>query len=283
MPSEAEWNRVPRWRQGRVLTGSVTQELIEKSIDFIRPAKIGHCSLVVISQDCDLVREPGVEPYVELLLCHEVTSPQPQFLHGRNPRRLQFQVVGSSGEELWMDASVHDRFRIEKERLENTGADGIQIQLDAQRLRILRHWLAKRYTRPAFPDAFNLRLEGARKRLETLFKSPDSKAVTGIYLDLSDQELPDDKPYEIGVRITAFAESWDDTDSRASLINFESRLVEILEDCSGLEIADDDISTLPEEDLSVAELRRFKRLDRDYRSLPEDNHAALPISPDREP
>ena len=36
-----------------------------------------------------------------------------------------------------------------------------------------------------------------------------------------------------------------------------------------MNVADDDIHTLPEDDLTLADLRRFRRLDRDYRSLPE--------------
>ena len=36
----------------------------------------------------------------------------------------------------------------------------------------------------------------------------------------------------------------------------------------------DDIEVKPEEDLTLAELRHFRRLDKDYRSLPEKNGSA---------
>ena len=55
-------------------------------------------------------------------------------------------------------------------------------------------------------------------------------------------------------------------DTRALL---EERFSSILDDCPGVNVADDDMHTLPEDDLTLADFRRFRRLDKDYRSLPE--------------
>lgn len=147
--------------------------------------------------------------------------------------------------------------------------------LAAQDVRLLSRWFARRYTRPAFPDAFNLRLNVVDQRLERLFKSKESRVVTGIFLEVADDEYADDQPYDIAVRVTAKAEAWDDNVLRDAVENFEARLSSILDNCDGISIFD--IQTLPEDDLTLADLRRFKRLDKDYRSLPEEEGVELPV------
>ena len=66
----------------------------------------------------------------------------------------------------------------------------------------------------------------------------------------------------------------EETGGRDALQGFEERFSSILDGCDG--IADHDIRTLPEDDLTLADMRRFRRLDRDYRSLPERDDAASP-------
>ena len=56
----------------------------------------------------------------------------------------------------------------------------------------------------------------------------------------------------------------------------------ILDDCPGIIVADDDIQTLPEDDLNLADLRWFRRLDKDYRSLPEGAGVEQPAEGDGE-
>ena len=102
-----------------------------------------------------------------------------------------------------------------------------------------------------------------------MFESQEGEVGTGVFLDVAAGELVDDVPYEIAVRIAAKTEAWENEETPAALSRFEERLSTILDDCPGVIVADDDIQTLPEDDLTLADLRRFRRLDKDYRSLPE--------------
>ena len=278
MPSIAERIRASGWRQGSIVTGPDAHRLLRSSIDRVAEQDQSQFRLIVVSQDCDLVAHPNVEPYVELILCTKAERDQSLHRHGRNPRQLQIQMIGAGNDRAWFDVSVHDRFRVPKEELASVNKDKA-LRLENRDARALRRWLAKRYTRPAFPDAFNRRLQVVDRKLESLFKSRKGRVVTGIYVDVVEAELPEGTPYEIVVRATAYAHCWERKETSKLLEQFEERLAGILDDCPGIDILEDDIRVMPEDDLTVADLRNFKRLDRDYRSLAEESDTPLPIHP----
>jgi hypothetical protein len=134
--------------------------------------------------------------------------------------------------------------------------------------------VARRYTRAAFPDEFNRRLDSQARALERLLKSTDARLVTAIFVETSDQELPAGVPYRLDVRITAETWVWQDSNTRRQVEAFGERLDGLLSDCEG--IALDDIATIPEDDFTLAQLRVYKRLDVNCRSLPDDTACAVP-------
>ena len=145
------------WRQGRFARHCDHRTLLDGSADRVPVSVPTPFRLVMVTQDCDLVREPDIEPWVELILCREVAKVEPLYLNGRNPRLLHLQPICSQEPAPWLEISIHDRFRIAKEKLTGLSADET-VRLEADAVRLLSRWIAKRYTRPAFPDAFNRRL-----------------------------------------------------------------------------------------------------------------------------
>ena len=268
MPQVSDLVRAAGWRQGSIARPADTEALLAASVDRVPEPGESTVRLVATTQDCDLVQEPEIEPFVEFIVGRETEAVEPLYRYGRNPRLLHLQTAGEDESGPWLHVSIHDRFRVGKETLIGIEVDQ-EIRLEPDDARLLSRWIAKRYTRPAFPDAFNARLDAADRRLEKLYKSREGEIVTGVFLDVADDEIVDDVPYEIAVRITARAGAWEYEPTRAALSRFEERLSTILDDCPGVIVADDDIQTMPEDDLTLADLRRFRRLDRDYRSLPE--------------
>lgn len=256
------------WQQGSLLCRTDHATMLSAAVDTPPFGSEEPVCLIVINQICDLVANPDIEPHVELVCGRFVDRPDPIYRHGRNPRRIHLALSCGGNTTRWIDISIHDRVRVRKEAFGEMRPDGDTILPD-QDIHLLRRWIAKRYTRPAFPDAFNERLATVEKKLEALWKSPAAYPVTGIYLQVSGAEFPHEVPYELGIRITARAEAWEDKGQLAQLDQFEETFSEILEDCSGLVIANDDIQTIPESDMTVADLRIFKRLDVDYRSSPD--------------
>ena len=268
MPRVADLVRAAGWRQGRIARPADTEALLVASVDRVPEPGEAIVRLTAVTQDCDLVQEPDIEPFVEFMVCWETETVEPLYRHGRNPRLLHLRTVGEDRPGPWLHLSIHDRFRVRKQTLTGIAVDD-ELRLEPDDARLLSRWIAKRYTRPAFPDAFNVRLDAVDRRLERLFKSPEGRVVTGVFLDVVDDEFIDEVPYEIAVRITARTEAWEDEGARIALSRFEERFSSILDDCGGVNVAEDDIHTVPEDDLTLADLRRFRRLDKDYRSLPE--------------
>ena len=268
MPQVSDVVRAAGWRQGSIARPADNETLLAASVDRVPEPGESVVRLVAVTQDCDLVQEPDIEPFVEFIACRESEAVEPLYRYGRNPRLLYLQTIGEDGPGPWLHVSIHNRFRVGKETLTGMTVDE-ELRLEPDDARLLNRWIAKRYTRPAFPDAFNARLDAVGGRLERLYKSLEGEIVTGVFLEVADDENVDDVPYEIAVRITARIEAWENEVTRAALSRFEERLSTILDDCPGVIVADDDIQILPEDDLTLADLRRFRRLDRDYRSLPE--------------
>jgi hypothetical protein len=187
VPPVSDLIRTAGWRQGSIVGRADTEVVLAASVDQVPDRGVLPFCLVVVTQDCDLVQEPDIEPFVELILCKEVADAEPLYQNGRNPRLLHIQSIGLQEPASWLEISIHNRFRVQKEDLANLTADK-GTHLAAQDVRLLSRWIARRYTRPAFPDTFNRRLKTVDQRLERLFKSKDGRVVTGIFLDVADDE-----------------------------------------------------------------------------------------------
>jgi hypothetical protein len=245
-------------------------------VDRERLEALGHgtadCA-VVISQDCDVVQAVEVEPFLEVIAAKVLEPPRPDLLHGRNPRLIDIPVVAPVGRYLHI--SVHDRFRIEKHDLA-AHAPSATITLDREMTSQLAKWIAKRYTRVAWPDAFNERLAAVDDKLERLFKSDSGKVITGIWLNLDpvDEELDWNRDYRLAVWLTMRSDSMMDRNEVRRGEEFEQRLRQLLGSCKGIELYEIDIRK--ESDVSLEDLRLLRRLDKDYRSIANSPGGALP-------
>jgi len=228
---------------------------------------------VVISQDCDVVQTVEVESYLEVIAAKVLEQPRADLLHGRNPRLIDIPVVAPVGRYLHI--SVHDRFRIEKHDLA-AHAPSTTITLDREVTSQLAKWIAKRYTRVAWPDAFNERMATVDDKLERLFKSDNGKVITGIWLMLDpvDEELAEDRDYRLAVWLTMSSESMMDKTEVRRGEEFEKRLQQLLKSCNGIDLCE--IELRKESDVSLEDLRLFRRFDKDYRSIAASPVGALP-------
>ena len=135
---------------------------------------------MVISQDCVVVREHELEPCVELLCGGFVVAPDNRFIHSKHPRTVHLTCSdGSTHVEL----DIRRRVAVEKHRLATHCPDRDR-QLSGSDVRSLAAWVARRYTRPVFPDAFNNRLRAVEEKVDRLVKNDCSRPVTAVYLML---------------------------------------------------------------------------------------------------
>jgi len=210
---------------------------------------------VVVSQDCDVTNSSLVsEPTVEVIIGRPVRSEDGGLKHGRNPRRIQFPTSAFDYE-----ASVHDRFVLDRAPLRNRRPD--ETTLDTATVRSLASWLARRYDRVAFPTAFNARLKSRERMVFRELKR--CGVLSAVYLLLSPEELQQQSDYVIGVCGAVTREHDNPTDREAAIKALDKLCVE-LQKCVGIVVEDHEVRS--ESEISLDDLRLFRRWDVDYLS-----------------
>lgn len=271
-PREAASIKDDGWRQGSVLPDELAKILLrdnrlpwDSSPDDI---------LIVISHDCDITNASFVsEPYVELLRLKQVPRRDGNLDWGKNPRRYQF--VDHGGPPVVFETSVHDRARVPRNLLIGYQPNAAMKVDDETRSRLCR-WIAARYVRAAFPDAFNDRIAPAVTQLRTAFKS-DGENLTGIYLILVDEELPQTEDYQVVLFATMLDEHYRDHARRTAAQGLLDRIEAIFAGCSGVSFGTTELRS--ESEISLHDMRKLKRWDFDDLSLRQGQVEDLPPNP----
>jgi hypothetical protein len=253
--------RDANWRQGNLVQEDWTKLLLDRCLDNQPTALKWAKRLVVINQDCDIVADEDREPYIELLVGSTVRTSRPDFQKGKNPRWLQLPYSGGV-----LEFSIHNRFRVAKGDFVEVRRD-IDNPLDDSSKDYLRRWLGRRYLRSAFPDAFNARLNTS-KTLISFEKSELAKKVSVILFATVEEELMAESVYPLKALIGIS----DDT-SEDERDQIERRLTQALA-VDGINLIDLRLAT--EDDITYRNLRSYRRLDLDHRSLPDQEQVELP-------
>ena len=93
--------------------------------------------------------------------------------------------------------SVHDRVRVDRKYLTDYNPDDARA-FEAENIKRICRWIARRYVRAAFPNAFNDRVKSALDALtdRKTELNKQSDLFTGIYLRVGEAELRPDEDYE---------------------------------------------------------------------------------------
>lgn len=260
------------WRQGSALPSELVDSLTtERQFPWdVSSSDI----LIVLSHDCDITNASLLaEPNVEILRLRSVQERNGNLDWGKNPRRYQF-IDSRTVPPSIFEVSVHDRAVVPRDRLIGHFPDTAKSIDDSTRSRLCL-WVAARYTRAAFPDAFNDRIMPAVDELRPQFKSK-GHFITGIYLHVIDDELPQEEDYALQLIATMIHEHYVDPTMRASAQDLVNRIEAAIASCSGLSLAVTELRS--EAELSIAELRKLKRWDFDDLSLRRSGTQDLPPS-----
>ena len=232
------------WEQGSVLKpadvgGVVTEPALKLGPDDV---------LIVVSQTCDLVHPSFVgEPFVEVLKAAKVTESNGNLTFGKNPRRLQFEIAG-----VCYDASCHDRVRFKRELLVPLMPSLIH-QLDQRTVRVIVEWISKRYTRPAFPDEFNRRIDPKRSRLRDVLKR-HAGPIDEILINLTpDGEVKPNIRYKLTVWLVMRECDYENTEKKAQAEAAVVPLETHLNSCDGIEVTE--CKVLRESAITLDDLR----------------------------
>ncbi len=270
------------WRQGSLVGDALRDATCPEDRTHLADLDWSQVAAVVVSQDCDICAQEGLEPYVDALPFVPLNTVSPEEVQrdaqchgGRNPRRLVLTIPGRG----LMAAEQWRRLRISKRLFHGQEPQG---QVAVPDVICLRRWLGRRYTRAAFPDAFNDRLDASRKvrdKLDRLWASENAKAISGIYIrfidedvKLGDREITSpDEPYRIEVRVTYPVDTDPvtgiavvSTATKAAAEKVFETFDMMIDMVDGIEM--DDGKPIPETDFTLHDLRSYLRFDRDFRS-----------------
>lgn len=200
----ADSGRQFSWRQGDLLTGEAAVAL-------------GCCAqedadatfVVLISHDCDLAAEIEKEPISELIVGRRIDKMGGDS-YGKTARRLHIEYQTQDGPVI-LELMATAKQPIEKQKLFEFSPRN-DIQMDGRGIGILQRWLAARYHRAAFPEAFEDRLRAAvipgkrtfLKKIE-LILSDGGEHIRGLLFDLDEgkdieRKTPDDV-YQLGINV----------------------------------------------------------------------------------
>lgn len=187
------------WRQGDVLSPDHATQLGAIAED----AHDTHRALV-LSHSCDIARTEDIEPKVELLIAKIIEESAATLRNGHGIRKLHVHTEPSDGgNNEWLELEIDRKFTTDKGEFFNFGGRPIS-QLPADQRGVFRRWLAQRYSRSDFPNAFNtwLRDSGIDGKFDKLGKRY-SHSLVAVYFDFSDdteRDNPED-PYELGIQL----------------------------------------------------------------------------------
>ena len=243
---------------------------------------------VVITHDCDLAH-PG-EPIVEVIVATQLGSGSErdsQLSYGKNPRRLQLTYTGTDAAPLTVELKAFDRRDVPKHHFIEHAQQDKQLSLTKEEKRSLKLWLAARYGRPAFPNAFEerLRKHSGKRTVEQLIArilEPEAKYLVGLFFDLGEQrgtEAGNGELYALSISVV-YDSTEGGSDARLSAERVATNLRALFENTYGgpnvaTEIALDVCEAIADTHLTLADLRRVDQWRLEYISLRGDDQGAL--------
>lgn len=200
----ADFGRQFSWRQGDLLTGEAAVAL-----GYCAQEEADATFVVVISHDCDLTAEIEKEPIAELIVGRRIDK-LGGASYGKTARRLHIEYQ-TQDVPVVLELMATAKQQIGKQKLFKFSPRD-DVELDGRGIGILQRWLAARYHRAAFPEAFEDRLRAAiipgkrtfLKKIE-LILSDGGEHIRGLLFDLDEgkdieRKTPDDV-YKLGINV----------------------------------------------------------------------------------
>jgi len=272
------------WRQGDLLTQEAAAKLTA-----LNDAVGEKHRVVVITHDCDLPNDG--ETAVEVIVADVIIEANPQFSYAKNPRKLHLGYEIAGGQSIVVELRHAERRVIPKSEFEQHATRDGNALLPVDAKRALKQWLAARYGRPAFPNAFEDRLRKQVGKKNTVERQigkilePEAKHLVGLFFDLGEQrsaEVPAGEPYALSISVVYDATEGG-TQARQSAETVASQLRELFEKAFGTPdaatgIALDACEAVADTSITLADLRRVDQWRLEYISLGDgDQGDFLPV------
>lgn len=249
------------WKQGACLL--IDKSTVVHTVTQCMQERLQPGMYIVLSQDCDILNfSLEKEPVVEVIAANQIQQCNAELNTGKNPRQLHLDTNVSN---LFLEISPNNRHFISRGYLENYNPASIEIT--SRSLKILVNWIAKRYKRPGFPDAFNRRLDS--KLIEKIKRILSNKAVNtrGLFIRLhSEEELPQSETYNVILKLLVPKFNYEDEATLTNIQNGFDKILGLLEAVKGIKIIEESC-VQSEDDITLHHYLELKPWDFDYISF----------------
>lgn len=198
------WNRLTPWRQGHLLNEDAIDALLLRD-----PTDPELPLVIVATHDCDLAQTPEAEPRVEVIIGRRIADADGNCTHAKNARKLHLEFAGEL--PFWAEFEATAKVALNKEKL-NEFVPHPTAHLLPENRASFQLWLASRYRRSAFADAFEHRLTRETKLAEKISKAvkPHGALIAGVFFDVDEgREITRhdaDDPYVLDIILLHAAE-----------------------------------------------------------------------------
>ncbi|EPR5524694.1 hypothetical protein [Vibrio parahaemolyticus] len=179
-----------------LIDASVTEWLAPQLPESVRELCVDGNLLIISLYDCAVINPCFLsEPWVNVLIAKKIDSLNKQFQNGRNERRLHFSI-SADGQAEAFEVNASSIIQFEREKLlELEKHESYQVEEDSSQS--LKHWMAERFRRDVWPDAFNRSIKSAERRLKRFYERRNAH-LSGVYLKLDSwDEKPEGEKYEV--------------------------------------------------------------------------------------
>ena len=226
----------------------------------------------MICHDCDICcQEPEEEPTFECVPARRIAEAEVDgnLLAGKSPRRLQLRL--GDGEIYALRAN--ERLMLARQLFEQADYDG--KALSPQNLKVLRHWLRRRYDRTSLPTELVDRMRRVDQVLHRKLKA-HGDPVGSVWLTVDpERELEKSESYTVEVYLVMQVEEHAKPDKLRQTVQAAASVNAALAKCDGIQ--SEGIKVVSEEDISLDDLHELIRWDlEDYLSYRVDNSNLTP-------
>lgn len=268
------WTRDTPWRQGHILTMDAAEAL-----GLLHPEAPDSTCVVVIGHDCDLANDDlQVEPDVEVIIGRRLDQGNGSYFWAKAPRTLHVDVLRGDAAAIIELVATSKRL-VSKQALATFSPD-TAYSFSGKALSALRSWLAVRYNRAAFPDAFVDRMAQSKvdKRLTKIIE-PVGNLLSAVYFDVDkgmDINHYDGSPYELKI-VLAYDPGEEPEQAADSLEKLEAAITgefekrhfdHALGQWNGIALKT--CMSISEDDLRVGQVRKLTEWRLEYMTLKAD-------------
>jgi len=270
----AEWSRNNAWRQGHV----IPQDLA-RTLELVGPEDADTRLAVVIAHDCDIAQSAGAEPDLEIIVGQVVAQLDGNCTHAKNARKLHLPFTIESG-EVFVELIANAKKSLSKGHFIGT-APNPDLKLTPERHSILQSWLASRYRRAAFPDAFDDRFDRQTKLKDklTAILKPLGEHIVAVFFDVDDgEEVKRQQPHDTyTLDIYLVSNTGDDPAKAGAAVDAARKKIEeacrerlFVKDKGWQYIELRECMVISDQALTYRQSSEFKKWNIDYMSLRED-------------